>query len=179
MWKRHSQLFHNPSHLRLFLNLGSDINSELWNERDVAHLSRAELQQLGTFLGITRGYSLPKFEIVTRILGTRQIWLKIRKGNVNQNIHDFLSSFPRYALAGMMRELGFRRSRTKRQLVEGLVSWHATSSLLYPNGFPDSAVIPDVWLQHFDREFGATVANLSLGGDSTRFEYHSNEREKS
>lgn len=75
--KRHAQLFRNPSHLKLFLNLGSDIDSELWNEWDVARLSRAELQQLGIFLGITRGYSLPKSEIVTRILGTRQIWLSL------------------------------------------------------------------------------------------------------
>jgi hypothetical protein len=93
MGKRHAQLFRNPSHLKLFLNLGSDIDSELWNEWDVARLSGAELQQLGIFLGITRGYSLPKSEIVTRILGTRQIWLKIRKLDVNRTLHDLLYSF--------------------------------------------------------------------------------------
>ena len=99
MGKRHAQLLRNPYHFKLFLNLGSEIDSELWNEWDLARLSVAELQQLGIFLGITRGYSLPKSEIVTRILGTRQLCLKIRKFDVNGGLHDLLYSFPRYALA--------------------------------------------------------------------------------
>ena len=146
-------LFTCPSHLQLFLNLGSDINSDLWNEWDLTHLSRSELQQLGIFLGMTRGYSFPKSEVVTRILGVRQIWLKIRKLGPKPSLHLFLDSVPRYALAGMMRELGFPRSRSKRQLAESLVSWHAASSLSYKNGFPDPEVIPRAWLEHFDREF--------------------------
>lgn len=133
----------------LFLTLGADIHSELWDEWEVGRLSKDELQQLAVFLGMTRGYSLRKSELATRILGIRQIWLKIRKLGGRPCVESIVASLPRYALAAMMRELGYPRTRSKRQLAETLVLWHAGASLSYPRGFPDPEVVPHEWLRIF------------------------------
>jgi hypothetical protein len=107
------------------------------------------------------GYSLRKSEIVTRILGIRQIWLKIRKLGDRLSVESVLGLFPRYALTTMMRELGYPRSRSKRQLAEALVLWHSSASLSYPRGFPDPEVIPHAWLHRFREDSHVPENNLS------------------
>jgi hypothetical protein len=159
-------LFTCPSHLQLFLNLGSDIYSDLWNEWDLTQLSRSELQQLGIFLGMTRGYSFPKSEVVTRILGLRQIWLKIRKLGPNPSLHVFLDSFPRYALAGMMRGVGIPskqiKATTRRKLGFLARRQFAFLSKRIPGPRSHSSRMDGVFRSRVSREAGPCVIHGGL-----------------
>jgi len=114
-----------PGVSQLFLDLAADIDCSQWDDWEMRALTRLELRLLGNQIGLVRGYSVAKDELIVRLLGIRQIWLKVRKTG---DVHRAVESWKAHEMKGMCREIGYPRSRRKAQLAELLVYWcHSVS----------------------------------------------------
>lgn len=150
---------------QLFLDLLEDIDSDLWDDRDLPKLTVRELRHMGVFLGQSRGYSCRKEELITRLLGIRMIWLNLRKLGPPITAERLAENFTAKVMKGMMRELRFPRSRKKAELAFQLAFWWAGASMNLPTGFPDPWIMPPAWRKHYT----STHGGRSRGGSHSQF----------
>ena len=103
----------------LFQTLIRDVESELWNEHELAKLPLLELQSLADLLACAR--SGTKEEVTTKILAIRTI--RLRLSGFSDDPQAVAAVFDRRALRQMCREACLWRSGNKRQLAAVLLTW--------------------------------------------------------
>ena len=103
----------------LFQELLRDVNSERWNEHDLAKLSGLELQAL------TKLFACPssgvKQAVIVRLLSHRQLRFKLAR--FSDDPLPLADAYRRESLRDMCKEAGIWRSGNKRQLAAGLLTW--------------------------------------------------------
>jgi len=133
----------------LFFTLLDDIEAEQWDERDMRALSMVELRHIAFFMGKNKGFSCPKEELIARVAGVRQIWLKLKPLCPSVTREKLADAFTAKILKGFMRELGWPRCRSKAELVEFLFMWWCACSHIYPSRFPSPSIITPEWRRRY------------------------------